>query len=30
MGVPDDWDKYNRIVYPPITSGEVPHKGVIT
>lgn len=28
MGVPDDWDKYNRIVYPPALSGETPRKGV--
>lgn len=28
MGVPDDWDKYNRIVYPPAAPGETPRKGV--
>ena len=29
MGVPDDWDKYNRVVYPPTAPGETPRKGVI-
>lgn len=28
MGIPDDWDKYNRIVYPPTLPGETPRKGV--
>ena len=28
MGVPDEWDKYNRIVYPPALPGETPRKGV--
>jgi hypothetical protein len=28
-GVPDDWDKYNRIVYPPTKPGEEPPKAVI-
>jgi hypothetical protein len=28
IGVPDDWDKYNRVVYPPTAPGEVQRKGV--
>jgi hypothetical protein len=28
MGIPDDWDKYNRVVYPPAAPGEVQRKGV--
>ncbi len=28
IGVPDDWEKYNRVVYPPTAPGEVPRKGV--
>jgi hypothetical protein len=28
MGVPDDWEKYNRVVYPPTAPGETPRKGV--
>lgn len=26
--IPDDWDKYNRVVYPPTAPGEAPRKGV--
>ncbi len=29
IGVPDDWDKYNRVVYPPTAPGETPRKGVM-
>lgn len=29
VAIPDDWDKYNRIVYPPLAPGETPRKGVI-
>jgi hypothetical protein len=29
MGIPDDWEKYNRIVYPPLAPGEVARPGVI-
>jgi hypothetical protein len=28
IGAPDDWDKYNRIVYPPTAPGEVARTGV--
>ncbi len=28
IGVPDDWDKYNRIVYPPLAPGEPARSGV--
>lgn len=28
FGIPDEWDKYNRIVYPPAVTGEEPRKGV--
>ena len=27
-GIPDDWDKYNRVVYPPVAPGEKPRTGV--
>ena len=27
-GIPDDWDKYNRVVYPPLAAGEVARLGV--
>lgn len=27
-GIPDDWDKYNRVVYPPVAVGEVAQPGV--
>jgi hypothetical protein len=30
FGIPDDWDKYNRVVYPPTAPGEIARKGVIT
>ena len=30
MGIPDDWEKYNRVVYPPTAPGETPRKGVRT
>ncbi|CAF3016914.1 unnamed protein product [Rotaria socialis] len=29
FGVPDDWDKYNRIVYPPAAPGEEPRAGYV-
>jgi hypothetical protein len=27
-GIPDNWDKYNRVVYPPLAAGEVAQPGV--
>ena len=27
-GIPDDWDKYNRVVYPPAAPGEPARTGV--
>ncbi|CAF0774319.1 unnamed protein product [Rotaria sp. Silwood1] len=29
FGIPDDWDKYNRVVYPPTAPGEEPQKGYV-
>lgn len=28
FGIPDEWDKYNRVVYPPLKPGEVARPGV--
>ena len=28
IGIPDDWDKYNRVIYPPVKPGEVAQQGV--